>query len=272
VPVAELGRELGITSATCYAIVAELQAAQYIVRVSGTNGYSLGPGILGVGKAAAAGYAPSHIAASELSALCADLGVDGLVKAWVGDHVVLVERAGRGGGDEVGLSYPFAPPLGLSFVVWNAEQVKEQWLGRASIPIPASQTDVLERTIVACRKRGYAIYSEPTDARHRLYVSLLSATSDEVDRGPIRSLVEQVLNGVWASRYDIDALDAADTIDVSTITAPIFDASGAARLTVEIHVGGSDLPVGQVDQYGQGLREVARRATDLSGGVDPWRR
>ena len=77
----------------------------------------------------------------------------------VDDRITLLDWSrppARRPGVEVGQSYPFAPPVGLMFVLWDDEAVRD-WLAKEpTIPL-RTDTDRLQPGDRECRADGYLV-------------------------------------------------------------------------------------------------------------------
>ncbi|MGV0803387.1 ArsR family transcriptional regulator, partial [Mycolicibacterium elephantis] len=82
--------------------------------------------------------------------------------------------AGARPGVEVGQSYPFAPPVGLMFVLWD-DEAERDWLAKEPTLPLRTNTGRLNRVIAECRTDGYLV-ERLTPGGRRLY-SLLAGMS-----------------------------------------------------------------------------------------------
>ena len=122
----ELARRAGITKPTCLGILTTLTEAGYLVRDDGDNGrnktYRLGPALIALGHRAQEAMRVSPAARAELRRLAAEFGTTAAVSAVIDDRITVLDLVGPPGVDvgvSVGQSYPFAPPVGLMFVLWD---------------------------------------------------------------------------------------------------------------------------------------------------------
>ena len=122
--VSELARRLGLSKPTCLGIVTSLTDAGYLVRDPGDKTYRLGPSLITLGHKAQESMRVSPAAREELRRLSARFGVTAALSGVIDDRITLLDLvapAGARPGVEVGQSYPFAPPVGLMFVLWDDE-------------------------------------------------------------------------------------------------------------------------------------------------------
>ena len=155
----ELARRLGLSKPTCLGIVTSLTDAGYLVRDAGDKTYRLGPSLITLGHKAQESMRVSPAAREELRRLSARFGVTAALSGVIDDRITLLDLvapAGARPGVEVGQSYPFAPPVGLMFVLWD-DEAERDWLAKEpTIPL-RTNTDRLNRVIAVCRADGYLV-------------------------------------------------------------------------------------------------------------------
>ena len=155
--VSELARRLGLSKPTCLGIVSALTDAGYLVRDGADKTYRLGPSLIALGHRAQESMRVSPAAREELRRLSATFGVTAGLSAVIDDRITLLELvapAGVRAGVEVGQSYPFAPPVGLMFVLWDDEALRE-WLAK-------EPTDSVTHAIPTAEWRGSSNDAAPT--------------------------------------------------------------------------------------------------------------
>ena len=95
-------------------------------------------------------------AREELRRLSPTYDTTAALSAVIDDRITLLELVGPPGADvgvRVGQSYPFAPPVGLMFVLWDDEALRD-WLAKEpTIPL-RTDTERLDRVITECRADG----------------------------------------------------------------------------------------------------------------------
>jgi DNA-binding IclR family transcriptional regulator len=256
----DLARRLGLSLATCHAIVTSLASSGYLSRSTSGKRYSLGPRLLALGLAAQRSVVPGDHVRDAMKELSRITGCLCSIRAHVDDEILVMDHLGTSSSpvhEHVGDRYPFAPPFGLSFVIWGGEGLAEHWMSRA--PVRPSPTDIrrLARLISSSQQRGYAVHKGLSGSRRRLHSALVAATEDDLRDEPLRGLVSQVLKAAWIGAYVLDDLDAAEPISVSSISAPIFSASGDATWIAEIHLNRSDVSLAEVESFGRQLAAVA---------------
>src|SRR6266571_4613738 len=88
----ELSRRLDISKATSLGIAGALTRAGYLVRAEDTKTYTLGPALLGLGRAASEAFTTLGIARPEIRQLSQEVGLAASVATLVDDRIMLLER------------------------------------------------------------------------------------------------------------------------------------------------------------------------------------
>src|SRR3954469_5114982 len=181
--VSELARRLGLSKPTCLGIVTTLTDCDYLVRDPGDKSYRLGPALIALGHTAQEALRVDPAARAELRRLSAASGTTAALSAVIDDRITVLELVGPPGADvgvRVGQSYPFAPPVGLMFVLWDDVALRD-WLARgptipprpdglAREPTIPLRTDGerMDRVVDECRRAGYLV-ERLTAGGRRLY-------------------------------------------------------------------------------------------------------
>ena len=134
----ELARRLGLSKPTCLGILTTLTESDYLIRDGADKAYRLGPKLISLGHTAQESMRVNPAAREELRRLSLAYGTTAALSAVIDDRITLLELVGPPGADvgvRVGQSYPFAPPVGLMFVLWDDEALRD-WLAREpTIPL-----------------------------------------------------------------------------------------------------------------------------------------
>lgn len=123
----ELARELAISKPTCLGIVTELTERGYLVRDTKTLTYGLGPALIAAGRVAQDGFAMAGVARPYLEQLSATYGADCTASAVVNERIMVLAHTGGDAAVKVGQTYPFAPPVGLMYVLWGPDAALDAW-------------------------------------------------------------------------------------------------------------------------------------------------
>src|SRR5215216_5099121 len=128
----ELSRRLDISKATGLGIAGALTRAGYLARSEDTKTYTLGPALLGLGRAASEAFSSLPFARPELRRLNRELGLAASVSTLAGDKIVLLDRTGPHGELDrmlqAGQRYPYTPPSGCVLAAWLGDAEINQWL------------------------------------------------------------------------------------------------------------------------------------------------
>src|SRR5690625_423293 len=128
----ELARRLQVSKPTCLGIVTTLTRTGYLVRDADAKTYRLGPALIALGRAAQESMRITPAARGELQRLCARFSSTAALSAVVDGRITVLELVSAPGVPEparVGQSYPFAPPVGLMYVLWDDPALRD-WLAR----------------------------------------------------------------------------------------------------------------------------------------------
>jgi DNA-binding IclR family transcriptional regulator len=271
---AEIVDRLGMSKATCHAVVRTLLDAGYLVRSPRTKAYLLGPALIAAGRAAESAYPATRLAGPIVADLARRHEAECVASIIEDDVITVVDWAGpkpgpgRGPGpawSHVGQRLPLVPPFGAAQVAWMDEGRVDEWLTRA-----ASGSDLagLRATLDAIRRRGYDVQSENASlARFRETLAVFDTESltDEM-----RHAVGVLMGAVGRVENLPARLEPDERYPVSTIAAPVFDSDGCPALTLSIRVG-ETLTGTEIDALGQDLRQAATEITEAAGGHPPPR-
>ncbi|MDT5000520.1 MAG: hypothetical protein QOK12_2625 [Mycobacterium sp.] len=266
--VSELARRLGLSKPTCLGIVGTLAAADYLVRDAQDKTYRLGPALISLGHAAQESMRVNPAAREELRRLSSKYDTTAALSAVIDDRITLLELVGPPGADvgvRVGQSYPFTPPVGLMFVLWDDDALRT-WLAKEpTIPL-RTDTDRLDRVIDECRTTGYLV-ELLTPGGRRLYAlmaGMSSALPDEL-RALLGELVADIGERVYL-RSEANASGTRQRHDVSVISAPVYDHHRRQAMVVSLQIGRA-LSDGEITRCARGLMTAASTLTAQLGGI-----
>ncbi|HEX5143651.1 MAG TPA: helix-turn-helix domain-containing protein [Mycobacterium sp.] len=254
----ELARRLGLSKPTCLGIVTTLTACNYLVRDPADKTYRLGPALIALGHTAQETLRVSPKARDELHRLSVTHNAIAGLSAVLDDRITLLDLAAPPGVDagvRVGESYPFAPPVGLMFVLWDDSALGD-WLSQpATVPLH-TDSERLDRVITHCRSAGYLVERLTPDGR-RLYALMAGVSSTLPDE--LRMLLGELISDIGERVYlrDESASAGGRRTDVSVISAPVYDHHRRQVMVASLHVGA---PLTDV--------EITRRAKDLVTAAD----
>jgi len=265
----ELARRVGLSKPTCLGIVTSLADAGYLVRDAADKTYRLGPSLITLGHKAQESMRVSPAAREELRRLSAQFGVTAALSGVIDDRITLLDLvapAGARPGVEVGQSYPFAPPVGLMFVLWD-EEAERNWLAKEpTIPL-RTRSDRLNRVIARCREDGYLV-ERLTPGGRRLYSLMAGMSSNLPDE--LRALLGELVSDIGERVYLRDEDENGGKrrgarSDISVISAPVFDHNQRQVMVASMHIGKS-LTDNEIVERARALVATADAVTKQLGG------
>ncbi|MBB3601668.1 DNA-binding IclR family transcriptional regulator [Mycolicibacterium sp. BK556] len=264
----ELSRRLNLAKPTCLGIVTTLTESGYLVRDAADKTYRLGPSLIALGHLAQESLRVNPAARAELTRLSKSFDTTAALAGVVDDRITLLELVGPPGSDvgvRVGQSYPFAPPVGLMFVLWDDEALRS-WLGRApTIPL-RTETQRLDRVIAECRTAGFLV-ERLTPGGRRLYAMMAGMSSTLPDE--LRALLGELISDIGERVYlSSEAEGARQRHDVSVISAPVYDHHHRQAMVVSLQIGRA-LTDSEIAKHAKGLVATADALTAQLGGTKP---
>ncbi|MCG7608144.1 MULTISPECIES: IclR family transcriptional regulator [Mycobacterium] len=265
----ELTRRVGLSKPTCLGILSTLVDAGYLIRDDGDKTYRLGPSLITLGHAAQESMRVNPAARAELHALSAAFDTSVGLTAVVDDRITVLELVGPPGRDpgvRVGQSYPFAPPVGLMFVLWDDNALRT-WLAKApTIPL-RTESARLQRVIENCRADGYLV-ERLTPGGRRLYALMAGMSTNLPDE--LRALLSELVSDIGERVYLRDEGGTDGRSDISVISAPVFDHYQRQVMAASLHIG-TALTDNEIAERAEALVATADALTAQLGGVKPRR-
>ncbi|MCW2651911.1 MAG: transcriptional regulator [Mycobacterium sp.] len=269
--VSELARRVDLSKPTCLGIVTTLAEAGYLVRDQRDKTYRLGPSLITLGHTAQESMRVSPAAREELRKLSSRFSATAALSAVLDDRITLLELVAPQGmrvGVQVGQSYPFAPPVGLMFVLWDDEAVRN-WLAKEpTIPL-RTHSERLHRVIAECRSNGYLV-ERLTPGGQRLYALMAGMSSNLPDE--LRALLGEVVSDIGERVYlrgeNHTAGSGRQRHNISVVSAPVFDHYHRQVMVASLQVG-RPLTDAEIAERARGLVSAADALTAQLGGVKP---
>ena len=270
--VSELARHTELSKPTCLGIVTTLSEAGYLVRDERDKTYRLGPSLITLGHTAQEAMRVSPAARQELRRLSSRFATVAALSAVVDDRITLLELVAPPTVRvpvQVGQSYPFAPPVGLMFVLWDDEAVRN-WLAKEpTIPL-RTDTERLHRVIAECRSDGYLV-ERLTRGGRRLYALMAGMSSHLPDE--LRALLGEMVSDIGERVYLRSENPAAgpgrrQRHDISVISAPVYDHHQRQAMVASLQIG-RPLTDGEITDRAQRLISAADALTAQLGGSKP---
>lgn len=266
----ELARRLGLSKPTCLGIVTTMTDAGYLVRDIDKT-YRLGPALIALGHTAQESMRVSPTARDELRRLSAAFATTAALSAVVDDRITVLELVASPGakpGVRVGQSYPFAPPVGLMFVLWDDEALRG-WLGREpTIPL-RTDSERLDRVIAECRSAGYLV-ERLTPGGRRLYALMAGMSASLPDE--LQALLSELVADIGERVYLRGETRGSgrQRHDISVISAPVYDHHQRQAMVLSLQVGRA-LTDTDITKRARALLLAADALTTQLGGVKPVR-
>lgn len=267
----ELARRVELSKPTCLGILTALTEAGYLVRDAGETGrdktYRLGPTLITLGHIAQESLRVSPSARDELRRLSEAYGATAALSGVVDDRITLLELVAPPGTPatvRVGQSYPFAPPVGLMFVLWDERAVRD-WLHKEpTIPL-RTDTERFERVITECRASGYLV-ERLTPGGRRLYALMAGMSNTLPDE--LRALLGELVSDIGERVYLRGEDGPEGRHDISVIAAPVFDHHQRQVMVVSLQIGHA-LTDAEIGSRAEGLLVTADALTARLGGSKP---
>lgn len=264
----ELARRIGLSKPTCLGILATLAEAGYVIRDAQEKTYRLGPALISLGHTAQESMRVSPGARDELRRLSETFNATAALSGVVDDRITLLELVAPPGTPvtvQIGQSYPFAPPVGLMFVLWDDRAVKD-WLGKEpTIPL-RTDTERLDRVIAECRASGYLV-ERLTPGGRRLYALMAGMSSTLPDE--LRALLGELISDIGERVY-LPSESDSEAHDISVIAAPVFDHHQRQVMVASLQIGRA-LSDTEIIRHARGLCATADVLTAQLGGSKPRR-
>jgi len=266
--VSELARRVGLSKPTCLGILTTLTEAGYLSRDRDAKTYRLGPSLIALGTRAQESLRAGPPAREQLRRLSSAFGTTAALSAVVDDRITVLDLVGPPGADvgvRVGQSYPFAPPVGLMFVLWDDEALRD-WLTREPTVPLRTDTHRVDRVVEQCRSAGYLV-EKLTSGGRRLYALMAGVPSTLP--AELRALLGELVSDV-GERVHLPAPDgdADERHDISVISAPVYDHHRRQIMVASLHIG-ARLSEREITERALALVETADAVTAALGGTTP---
>jgi DNA-binding IclR family transcriptional regulator len=259
---AEIVRRTGINPASAHAIVNALVRGGLLQRHPIHKTFALGPGLVASGLAALEQLPALREGANELERLSEEFQLEVVLTAPTDDDIVVVGRAERatafGPVMHVGQKLPLRPPIGTVFLAWSSTLTVERWLDRARPTLTDDEVAEHRRALDAVRSRGYSV---GLDSATRAGIGQVVAQG--------RGDVDELLDDLAHTPYHLPMIEEGRIYNVSSIAAPIFDASSSVVAAFTVSGMSPGMAARDIVRIGERLRGVALVVTKRSRGVPP---
>jgi DNA-binding IclR family transcriptional regulator len=250
-------------------IVTTLAAADYLVRDTQTKAYRLGPALIALGHTAQESLLVDPDARAELRHLATASGTTAALSAVIDDRITVLDLVGPPGADvgvRVGQSYPFAPPVGLMFVLWDDAALRDWLASEPTIPL-RTDGDRLNRVIAECRRTGYLV-ERLTPGGRRLYALMAGMSSRLPDE--LQALLGELIADIGERVHLRSETEPGNRqrFDISVISAPVFDHHQRQAMVVSLQIGRA-LTDSEIARRARALTATADALTSRLGGARP---
>ena len=264
----ELTEKLNISNGSAHRILKTLTEAKYLTRHPKHKTYSLGLAMVAIGQAALGRHSYVEVAHREIELLSKELNLQCMAISVVEDEILTIARSGRPQTAEsitrVGERRPFVPPFGLVSIAWSSRQKQKNYIERSAWPKTDSRNDYLMHSMALVRKRGYSIAAlGPT--LHKIHAATL-AYEETPYKDDLKLQSLELMGQLTNEELQLTDLPRDKKIQISHISAPVFNANGEVVLEIVVTGGSSFLTYEQVDHYRRRLCAVAEYVTSESYG------
>jgi DNA-binding IclR family transcriptional regulator len=263
----ELSRALDISKPTCLGIVTTLTATGWLACDPATRTYGVGPALLAAGRLARAAKPGAEVAERHLAALAGRYRATCTASAVVGDEIVVLTGVRPDGSADpavTGNRYPFAPPVGLMYVLWDADPAVERWLARPpTLPVTLDRRR-LRKIVTECRERGYLVEGL-TELGVRLHTLMAGVAAYDLP-DEVRGLVGEMVSTLGERVYVAAELTGRGRHPTHLLAAPTYDTDGRQDMVLTLYVGEA-ITAAEIARRGKALTAAAAAVTAELGGT-----
>jgi DNA-binding IclR family transcriptional regulator len=268
----ELSRSLQISKPTCLGIVTTLTETGWLQCDPQTRTYSVGPALVSAGRLARRAVPGAEAAERHLADLARRYASPCTASAIVGNEILVltsVREDGRSEGAMAGSRYPFAPPVGLMYVLWDTDEAFEHWLRmRPTLPVALDPAH-LRAVVAECRERGYLVEGL-TEVGARLHTLMAGVAAYDLP-DEVRGLVGEMVSTLGERVYLGAELTARGKHPTHLLAAPTYGSDGRQEMVLTLYVGAS-ITGAEITRRGRALMATAAAVTAEVGGVPPRRK
>lgn len=268
----DLARAAGVSKPTCLGIATTLTELGWLTCDAESRLYGIGPALVAAGRLARRAVPGAGAAERELAELATRFRCACSASAVVGDEIVVltsVRADGRTEGILSGSRYPFAPPVGLMYVLWDGDPAVERWLARRpTLPVTLDRGH-LRRIVTECRARGYLVEGL-TDVGVRLHTLMAGVAAYDLP-DEVRGLVGEMVSTLGERVYLGEELTPRGRHPTHLLAAPTYDPDGRQELVLTMYVG-ETMTGAEISRRGKALMTTAAAVTEAVGGTPPRRK
>ena len=268
--VTELARSAGIPRATCDSLLLGLAARGFVQRDAQLR-YRLGAACIMLGDAARAGHPALRAAAAQAETLARTRSAVVAVTVRDGDEtrVASVFDFGPAFGirPRAGDAIALVPPFGATFIAWDGPQDVDAWLLRAQPPLTTAEVKRYHAALDAVRRRGYSVTVDT--GRQPDLITALERLGGDPDADEARRLRDEAIREMTHSEYLAAEVDPRDSIRLTQVSAPVFQAGGSVAASIMLLGPGREVTAAEIATLGDLVLASATRASAEIGGAGP---
>ncbi len=254
--------DLDLSLATVHSILNTLVERGWVIRRASDKTYTLGPALVGAGRAASAAVAGLAKIEAEVEALSGALGLVCAASRIEAGEIVIVAQARPAGIEDpatrAGQRIPYAAPFGASFAAWADADTVAAWLDRSTLGISSTERTLYTDVFRGLRERGYGV--ERFDAlRTRLHDALVEFR-EQTMTNVVLDRIREVYPLIGLREYLPDELGEG-ALDVAMVHAPVFDPSGQPIYNITMHIRQVGVAPLEIIRLGGEVRDAAARCT-----------
>ena len=266
----EIARRLDLNKATAHGILNALTDAGYVIRHPNDKGYSIGPMVVAVGRAA---IAPEMellaLARHDMETIAEAAGGQCVAVVEKGNQLLVVALCGAPTGSvgiHLGARARPAPPFGFVFVAWASEARIEAWLTYE--PLTDAERERFRSLLHTVRERGFSVATFSED-RERIEHAIQELLSD-VTGAEVEQTLTALSTELAREESELAEIRTDRTYRVRQISAPVFDPEGTVRLALSL-TGLPELSGAAIRDHGYALSVAASRLSKQFGERAPRR-
>lgn len=266
----EIARRTGQSKATCQSVLLALVQGGHVRRDPSSLAYSLGPGLIAFGVAAASNLQLPDGTRAEMEALARALGVTAVAAVASGTSLVIADAVDPPRPFHmalpVGQRVPFAPPLGAAFIAWASETEVEAWLARAPRPLSAAERHHLLDALAVVRRHGYSVTLDRPETRR--FAEAFEEAATHPQSRMARSRRDELLGELTVEMLPV-TLEPGRVHRLTQVSAPVFGSDGGVAMILLGSAVGLEASAGEVAAHGERISAAAGRLTRAYGGHGP---
>ena len=160
----------------------------------------------------------------------------------------------------VGQRIPLSYPAGAAVMPWRPAEERSAWLATATTDSVSLATELLD----SITELQVAVFRPRADDAGLVDVlaDLLDAAGSDLLDGALRGRVLRQLANLTSRPYTRADLAGTETMPVSYLAAPVFDADGVARHEIQLGPLRSAVPASERSEYISMIRAAAESVSD----------